>query len=224
MKRCVRYQVKCVLPMVGAIAGFAAVVLLGNLLLGKGENALGHLSQLLSIYLQAFPLVNAMFMLVYGVSLFSTYFNNGLAMGATRKDLFWSAQLGGLMLLAAGWAIQLVFDLIIARMGLGQTGDYWLDIVPGSWNLMLLPVFLLIIAAGGWVGRIMCRRTVLGIVLLVVGILVCMVLLMISVLLYDPLDLQRWGNLTEIVTGISIILFVLAEILLWRESKKVVVK
>lgn len=221
MKRCVRYQLRSALVMVAAIAAVAAVVLVGNLIFGGNVDG-GGLKGLLVSYLNSFPILNGIFMMVYGASLFSSYFDTALTMGARRRDIFWSGQVGLLVMLAGGWAAQLVIDLVCTELGwdfIGQWGT-----MPASRNWALLPVFLVLLIGGAYLGRIMYRKPVLGVVLMVLGTILCIGLMVAAIFISRAQRSGLWGDLFWLISAVSLVLFAVLELLLWREIRKAVIR
>ena len=92
----------------GAILGFAAIVIAGAYLTGVPQGA----NNLFRTYFGTFPLLTLIMLFLFSYALCTSNLNLALSFGARRRDFFFAIQ--GVLLLYAGvcWALQAVMSAI----------------------------------------------------------------------------------------------------------------
>ena len=129
----------------GAIFGFAAIVIVGCYITGVPNDL--ETSNLFETYYCMFPTMILMCLFLYAFALCTNNLNLGLSMGARRVDFFWALQ--GIMLFYAAvcWGLQL-FMTAFPAMANWEVRERWalLDMFDGRvWVFPLVCIVLMVL-------------------------------------------------------------------------------
>lgn len=216
---------------IGAILGFAAIVIVGCYATGvPGDREIGNLFE---TYYVMFPTMILLMLFLYAFALCTNNLNLGLSMGARRGDFFWAVQ--GIMVFYAGacWALQL-FMTAFPSIANWEVRERWmlLDLFDGRpWMFPLVCMVLMVL--GCLSGLVMVKNKIWGSILVTVSIIV-MVFAMVFMILsaetgvMDILLDSEWGWFFAVLpkAGIAVLTVsaVGGEFLIWRVIQRYVVR
>ncbi len=215
----------------GAIVGFAAIVIVGCYATGVPDHT--EVGNLFETYYAMFPTMVLLCLFLYAFALCTNNLNLGLSMGARRGDFFWALQ--GIMVFYAAvcWVLQW-FMSVFPAVANWEVRDRFrlLSTFSGKpWTFPLLCVILLVL--GCLSGLLMVKSKILGTIVVVISIFVTMgatVFLILSVdtrmmdFVYDTEWKWLFTTLPKIVTGALAVSFVGGELLIWRTIQRYVVR
>ena len=222
MKRSFRYLLLNDYYTFLAMLTFAAIILVGNFLVGGQLEGQHFFANLFVAYLNAWPLMCALILAGVCATIHSGYASIAISMGARRRDFFWANQLNFLVYLVFSWVTQLVLDTFSDHFGWDSMG-LW-GTIPPSRNLTLIPVLLLMMTAGSCLGILLSRKPKLGILVSTIGVLLCIAVLIAVMFIGGSEQPDAWGNLPWLIPAISAILALVFDGILWHFSRKIVVR
>lgn len=216
---------------IGAILGFAAIVIVGCYATGvPGDREIGNLFE---TYYAMFPTMILLCLFLYAFALCTSNLNLGLSFGARRTDFFWAVQ--GMMVFYAliCWGLQLFMTAFpaIANWEVRERLAL-LDMYDGRpWMFPLVCMVLMVL--GCLSGLVMVKNKIWGSILVTVSIIV-MVFAMVFMILsaetgvMDILLDSEWGWFFAVLpkTGIAVLTVsaVGGEFLIWRVIQRYVVR
>lgn len=231
MVRSFRFLLNFAWINLGAIFGFAAIVIAGCYVTGVPTNA--ENGNLFETYYAMFPTMLLLILFLYAFALCTNNLNLGLSMGARRADFFWAIQ--GIMVFYAGicWVLQLFMAAFPALAG-WEVRERWalLNLFGGRVWVFPLVCFVLMVL-GCLSGLVVVRRKVLGFILVTVSVIL-MVLVTIFMLLYTDTRIEiflvgsRWAGLWAALPRAGAAVLALSavggELLIWRTIRRYVVR
>lgn len=206
----------------GAVLGFAAVVVAGSFATGVGHGA----ENLFATYYGAFPLVILFVLFIYAFALCTSNLNLGLSFGARRKDFFWALQ--GIILVYAGvgWLVHLAMSWVPKLGNWTETGRWTLIWSFGGdavWVFPAICVTMMVLGCLG--GLVFCKSKLWGTAIIILAVFLLMVG---TILLFVMADLDAWaflmgsmwhglwGSLPAILTIVMLAALVGSEAAIWR--------
>lgn len=154
----------------GAIFGFAAVVIVGCYATGVPGSLRVH--NLFETYYAMFPTMILLMLYLYAFSLCANNLNLGLSMGARRADFFWALQANMAFYAAACWMLQLFMSALPALAN-WEFRERWalLDLFGGRiWAFPLMCMVLMVL--GCLSGMAMMKTKIVGTILVMLSIFV----------------------------------------------------
>ncbi len=215
----------------GAIFGFAAIVIAGCYLSGVPNNA--ENGNLFETYYAMFPTMLLLFVFLYAFALCTNNLNLGLSMGARRADFFWALQ--GIMAFysVVCWLLQLFMSAFPAIAN-WEVRDRWalLDLFGGRvWVFPLVCLVLMVL--GCLSGMVVVKNKVLGAILVTVSVIVMMgvtVFMLLSadtnimVFLLETEWAWLWVALPKVMTAVLAVGAAGGELLIWRTIQRYIVR
>ena len=215
----------------GAIFGFAAIVIVGCYITGVPNDL--ETSNLFETYYCMFPTMILMCLFLYAFALCTNNLNLGLSMGARRVDFFWALQ--GIMLFYAAvcWGLQL-FMTAFPAMANWEVRERWalLDMFDGRvWVFPLVCMVLMVL--GCLSGLVLVKSKILGGVLVTISIFVMIFVTIFMILsadtgVMDTLLDSEWGWFFAVLpkAGLTVLSVgaVGGEFLIWKVVQRYVVR
>lgn len=215
----------------GAIFGFAAIVIVGCYATGVPESL--RTSNLFETYYAMFPTMILMFLFLYAFAMCTNNLNLGLSMGARRRGFFWGLQANMAFYAAVCWGLQLFMSAFPSLAGWAYR-ERWglLNLFGGRvWVFPLMCAALMVL--GCLSGLVMARNKALGGVLVTVSIFV-----MIGATTFMLLSTNAgvmahlveanlgwlWTTLPKILIAVLAAGAVGGELLIWRVIQRYVVR
>ena len=231
MGRSFRFLLNFAWTNLGAIFGFAAIVIAGCYVTGVPNNA--ENGNLFENYYAMFPTMILLCLFLYAFALCTNNLNLGLSMGARRNDFFWALQ--GIMVFYAVicWALQLFMSAFPALAG-WEIRDKWalLDLFGGRvWVFPLVCLVLMVL--GCLSGMVVVKHKVLGVILVTLSVFImmgatCFMILLTETKIMDFLLDTEWGwlwtTLPKVMAAMLIVCAVGGELLIWRTIQRYVVR
>lgn len=231
MVRSFRFLLQFTWVNLGAIFGFAAVVIAGCYATGVPDNLTpGNLFQ---NYYAMFPTMILLMLFLYAFSLCTNNLNMGLSMGGRRRDFFWALQ-GNLVFYAViCWMLQLFMSAFPAIAN-WEVQEKWalLDLFGGrTWAFPLACIVLMIL--GCLSGMVVVKNKILGSILITVSIFL-MVAVIVFMVLSTETELMvylletEWAWLWTILPKVTAAVLAAAaaggELLIWRVIQRYTVR
>ena len=231
MEKSFRFLLSFAWVNVGAIFGFAAIVIAGCYATGVPGDI--DTSNLFETYYVMFPTMILLMVFLYAFALCTNNLNLGLSMGARRTDFFWALQ--GIMAFYAVvcWALQL-FMTAFPAVANWEVRERWalLDLFGGRvWAFPLVCMVLMVL--GCLSGLVMVKSKRLGSILVTVSILVMVFVTIFMILsadtgVIDTLLDSEWGWFFAVLpkAGAAVLAAgaVGGELLIWRVIQRYVVR
>lgn len=222
MKRSFRYLLLFDRYAIPPILIFAAVVLGGNLLMNGRGSGTNSFFSLFVTYLNAWPVMCGFIVSFLYVAIYSMYYSLALSMGASRRDYFWANQLNFLLCAGFLWITQLVMDGCSSHFG-WESMELW-GTVPPSQNPALLPVLLLLMAAGSCLGLLYVQKPRLALFVMALSGAAFAALLVAAMFISGSGASDLWSDLPWLIPSVCTVLALLFDVLLWHFSQKTVVR
>ncbi len=231
MGRSFRFLLNFAWTNLGAIFGFAAIVIVGCYVTGvPGDPNVGNLFE---TYYAMFPTMILLCLFLYAFALCTNNLNLGLSMGARRNDFFWALQ--GIMVFYAVicWALQLFMSAFPALAN-WEIRDKWalLDLFDGRvWAFPLVCMVLMVL--GCLSGLVMVKSKIAGATLVTISIFVMIFVTVFMILsadtgIMDYLMETEWGWLWTTLPRIMIAVLSIGalggEFLIWKVVQRYVVR
>ncbi|MDY3905577.1 MAG: hypothetical protein SOZ47_02095 [Lawsonibacter sp.] len=205
----------------GAILGFAAIVIAGAYLTGVPQGA----NNLFRTYFGTFPLLTLIMLFLFSYALCTSNLNLALSFGARRRDFFFAIQ--GVLLLYAGvcWALQAVMSAIPDLFGWTSV-DRWsfLMSLGGLTNWQYPLACLTIMTLGCLCGLLYVRSKGWGVLVMVVTILGGIAATMVLLIFSDSQPGTPGALTATILTCGSVGVIAVCELLIWRTVHRFVVR
>lgn len=205
----------------GAILGFAAIVIAGAYLTGVPQGA----NNLFRTYFGTFPLMTLIMLFLFSYALCTSNLNLALSFGARRRDFFFAIQ--GVLLLYAGvcWALQAVMSAIPDLFGWTSV-DRWsfLMSLGGLTNWQYPLACLTIMTLGCLCGLLYVRSKGWGVLVMVVTILGGIAATMVLLIFLDSQPGTPGALTATILTCGSVGVIAVCELLIWRTVHRFVVR
>ena len=231
MGRSTRFLLQFTWPNLGAVLGFAAVVIAGCYAVGADRDPMT--GSLFERYYDMFPIMLLLCMFLYGCSLCTSNLNLGLAMGSRRVDFFWAVQGNFVLCAAACWGLQQFMAVFPALAGWAPR-ERWamLHLFSGrAWAFPLMCAALMVL--GCLCGLVLAKSKLWGTLLITLSILAAIGVTVVLLLsadssLMDYLYRSRWGWLwSALPSGMTALLGLGAaggELMIWRTIQGYVVR
>ena len=231
MVRSFRFLLNFAWINLGAIFGFAAIVVAGCYLTGVPNSA--ENGNLFETYYAMFPTMILLILFLLAFSLCTNNLNLGLSMGARRTDFFWVLQ--GIMVFysVVCWLLQL-FMAAFPGLAHWQVRDRWalLNLFGGRvWAFPLICLVLMVL--GCLSGMLMVKHKIIGTILITVSIIIMVVVTVFMLLFTDA----RMGEpfreaglgwvftvLPKVMIGVLAVGAVGGELLIWNVIQRYVVR
>ena len=231
MVKSLRFLLNFTWVNLGAIFGFAAIVIAGCYVTGVPNNA--ENGNLFENYYAMFPTMILLCLFLYAFALCTNNLNLGLSMGARRNDFFWALQ--GIMVFYAVicWALQLFMSAFPALAN-WEVRDRWmlLNLFGGRvWAFPLVCMVLMVL--GCLSGLVMVKSKIAGATLVTISIFVMIFVTVFMILsadtgIMDYLMETEWGwlwtTLPRIMIAVLSIGAVGGEFLIWKVVQRYVVR
>lgn len=205
----------------GAILGFAAIVIAGAYLTGVPQGTVN----LFRTYFGTFPLMTLLMLFLFSYVLCTSNLNLALSFGARRRDFFFAIQ--GVLLLYTGvcWALQAVMSAIPDLLGWTSV-DRWsfLMSLGGLTNWRYPLACLAIMTLGCLCGLLFVRSKGWGVLVMVFTILGGISATMVLLILSDSQPGTPGALTATILTCGAAVLTVVCELLIWRTVHRFVVR
>lgn len=205
----------------GAILGFAAIVIAGAYLTGVPQGA----NNLFRTYFGTFPLLTLIMLFLFSYALCTSNLNLALSFGARRRDFFFAIQ--GVLLLYAGvcWALQAVMSAI-PDLFAWTSVDRWsfLMSLGGLTNWQYPLACLTIMTLGCLCGLLYVRSKGWGVLVMVVTILGGIAATMVLLIFLDSQPGTPGALTATILTCGSVGVIAVCELLIWRTVHRFVVR
>lgn len=205
----------------GAILGFAAIVIAGAYLTGVPQGA----NNLFRTYFGTFPLLTLIMLFLFSYALCTSNLNLALSFGARRRDFFFAIQ--GVLLLYAGvcWALQAVMSAI-PDLFAWTSVDRWsfLMSLGGLTNWQYPLACLTIMTLGCLCGLLYVRSKGWGVLVMVVTILGGIAATMVLLIFSDSQPGTPGALTATILTCGSVGVIAVCELLIWRTVHRFVVR
>ena len=211
----------------GAIFGFAAVVIVGCYATGVPDNP--ESGNLFETYYSMFPTMILLCLFLYAFALCTNNLNLGLSFGGRRGDFFWALQ--GIMVFYAAicWALQLFMSAFPALAN-WEARERWTLLNLFGGRVWVFPLVCLVLMVLGCLsGMVVVKHKVLGGILVTLSIFVMIfvtvfMLLSAETSLLDFLAGSVWNDLPKILVGALAAAFAGGEVLIWRTIQRYVVR
>ncbi|WP_251315956.1 hypothetical protein [Flintibacter muris] len=231
MVRSFRFLLQFTWINLGAIFGFAAVIIAGCYVTGVPDNL--RVGNLFETYYAMFPTMILLCMFLYSFSLCTNTLNLGLSMGGRRRDFFWAVQSDMVVYTAICWGLQMFMSAFPALAN-WEFRERWelLNLFGGRvWAFPLACIVLMIL--GCLSGMIMVKNKVLGTIVLTLSIIVMLgvtVFMILSteteimVYLLDSKWSWMWSTLPKVMAAVLAAGAVGGEALIWWVIQRYVVR
>lgn len=215
----------------GAIIGFAAIVIAGCYATGIPDNPTR--GNLFETYYAMYPTMILLMLYLYAFALCTNNLNVGLSMGARRTDFFWAIQGNMLFYTAICWVLQL-FMSVFPAVANWEVRERWelLHLFDGRAWVFPLVCFVLMVL-GCLSGLVTVKHKILGSILItlsifiMVGVTVFMLLSTGTELMVYLLDSEwawLWTILPKVTAAVLAVAAVGGELLIWRTIQRCVVR
>ena len=203
-----------------AVLGFAAAVTLGAYTTGVPNGA----ENIFRTYFGSFPFTALIMVFIFAFALCTSNLNTALSFGGRRQDYFWALQAIILVYTGVCWALQIVMSAIPVVFHWEEV-DYWTVLMSlGTSSSWLYPLVLLsIMSLGCMCGLAFARSKVLGVILFSVAMVAFMAALVL-LLLGSGHTIGLWGCLPMILVLVTLAVFAVNEIFIWRTIHRYVVR
>lgn len=231
MGRSFRFLLNFAWTNLGAIFGFAAIVIAGCYATGVPNNA--ENGNLFETYYAMFPTMILLCLFLYAFALCTNNLNLGLSMGARRTDFFWALQ--GIMAFYAVvcWALQLFMSAFPALAN-WEVRERWilLNLFGGKVWVFPLVCFVLMVL-GCLSGLVMVKNKIIGTILVTLSVLVMtgvtiFMLLSADTNIMDALLETQWArlwiSLPKVMIAVLAVGAVGGEFLIWRTIQRYIVR
>ena len=231
MGRSFRFLLNFAWTNLGAIFGFAAIVIAGCYVTGVPNNA--ENGNLFENYYAMFPTMILLCLFLYAFALCTNNLNLGLSMGARRNDFFWALQ--GIMVFYAVicWALQLFMSAFPALAN-WEVRDRWMLLNLFGGRVWLFPLVCMVLMVLGCLsGLVMVKSKIAGATLVTISIFVMIFATVFMMLSADTgvmsyLVETEWGwlwtTLPRIMIAVLSIGAVGGEFLIWKVVQRYVVR
>ena len=231
MGRSFRFLLNFAWTNLGAIFGFAAIVIAGCYVTGVPNNA--ENGNLFENYYAMFPTMILLCLFLYAFALCTNNLNLGLSMGARRNDFFWALQ--GIMVFYAVicWALQLFMSAFPALAN-WEVRDRWMLLNLFGGRVWLFPLVCMVLMVLGCLsGLVLVKSKILGTILVTISIFVMIFVTVFMILSADTgvmnyLVETEWGWLWTTLPRIMIAVLsagaVGGEFLIWKVVQRYVVR
>ena len=231
MGRSFRFLLNFAWTNLGAIFGFAAIVIAGCYVTGVPNNA--ENGNLFENYYAMFPTMILLCLFLYAFALCTNNLNLGLSMGARRNDFFWALQ--GIMVFYAVicWALQLFMSAFPALAN-WEVRDRWMLLNLFGGRVWLFPLVCMVLMVLGCLsGLVMVKSKIAGATLVTISIFVMIFVTVFMILSADTgimnyLMETEWGwlwtTLPRIMIAVLSIGAVGGEFLIWKVVQRYVVR
>ena len=231
MTRTLRFLLSTTWVNLGAIFGFAAIVIAGCYATGvPGSPRTGNLFE---TYYAMFPTMVLLMLFLYSFSMCTNNLNMGLSMGARRKNFFWAIQANMAFYAAVCWALQLFMSALPALAN-WEVRERWTLLSPFGGRVWAFPmVCVALMILGCLSGMVMVRNKIAGTLLVMLSVFVMIgttVVMMLSTdtnimfYLYGTRWSWLWAVLPKAVTVGLAAGAVGGELLIWRSVQRYVVR
>ena len=231
MGRSFRFLLNFAWTNLGAIFGFAAIVIAGCYVTGvPGSPSVGNLFE---TYYAMFPTMILLCLFLFAFAICTSSLNLGLSMGARRKDFFWAIQGNMAFYAVVCWGLQLFMSAFPALAG-WELRAKWalLDLFDGRvWVFPLVCMVLMVL--GCLSGLVMVKSKIAGATLVTISIFVMIFVTVFMILSADTgimnyLVETEWGwlwtTLPRIMIAVLSIGAVGGEFLIWKVVQRYVVR
>ena len=215
----------------GAVFGFAAIVIVGCYITGVPGNP--NVGNLFETYYAMFPTMILLCLFLYAFAMCTNNLNLGLSMGARRRDFFWAIQGNMAFCAVVCWGLQLFMSAFPALAN-WEIRDKWalLDLFDGRvWVFPLVSMVLMVL--GCLSGLVLVKSKILGTILVAISIFVMIFVSAFMILSADTgvmnyLVETEWGWLWTTLPRIMIAVLsagaVGGEFLIWKVVQRYVVR
>ena len=215
----------------GAVFGFAAIVIVGCYITGVPGNP--NVGNLFETYYAMFPTMILLCLFLYAFAMCTNNLNLGLSMGARRRDFFWAIQGNKAVCAVVCWGLQLFMSAFPALAN-WEIRDKWalLDLFDGRvWVFPLVCMVLMVL--GCLSGLVLVKSKILGTILVAISIFVMIFVSAFMILSADTgvmnyLVETEWGWLWTTLPRIMIAVLsagaVGGEFLIWKVVQRYVVR
>lgn len=220
MIRTFRYFLRNAKINLGALLGFAAIVLAGAIVTGVPDGA----DNLFGTYFGTFPLISLLVLFLYSFALCTSCLNLALSFGARRRDYFWAVQANMVVYAAAATALQAIMSAIPHLLG-WQNIDKWAILLSlGNWSGWVFPLLCLCLQIlGSMCGLLQVRSKILGAIVMTAAMLVGIAATVL--LLIAPLNSGHvWGQLPLALGAVTMTASVVGEVVMWKTIHNYVVR
>lgn len=231
MGRSFRFLLNFAWTNLGAIFGFAAIVIAGCYATGVPNNA--ENGNLFETYYAMFPTMILLCLFLYAFAMCTNNLNMGLSMGARRKDFFWAVQVNMAFYAVICWGLQL-FMSAFPVLANWEIRDKWalLDLFDGRvWAFPLVCMVLMVL--GCLSGMVVVKNKVLGAILVTLSVFVMIGVTVFMTLsadtgIMDYLAETEWGwlwtTLPRMMIAVLAVGAVGGEFLIWRTIQRYIVR
>ena len=231
MGRSFRFLLNFAWANLGAIFGFAAIVIAGCYVTGVPNNA--ENGNLFETYYAMFPTMILLILFLYAFALCTNNLNLGLSMGARRTDFFWALQ--GIMVFYSlvCWALQLFMSNFPALAN-WEVRERWalLELFGGRVWIFPLVCFVLMVL-GCLSGLVVVKSKILGGILVTVSVIIMVVMTVIMLLYTDDYVIATvsntewgwfWDALPKVMAAVLAAAVVGGELLIRRTIRRYIVR
>ena len=231
MGKSVRFLLQFTWVNLGAIFGFAAIIIAGCYATGIPHDL--DTSNLFETYYSMFPTMILLCLFLYAFSLCTNNLNLGLSMGARRRDFFWAIQGNMAFYAVICWGLQLFMSAFPALAN-WEVRERWelLNLFGGRvWVFPLVCMVLMVL--GCLSGLVLVKSKILGTILVTISIFVMIFVTAFMILSADTgvmnyLVETEWGWLWTTLPRIMIAVLaagaVGGEFLIWKVVQRYVVR
>ena len=231
MVRSLRFLLNFTWVNLGAIFGFAAVVIAGCYVTGVPDDP--NAGNLFETYYAMFPTMILLCLFLYAFAMCTNNLNLGLSMGARRRDFFWAVQGNMAFYAVVCWGLQLFMSAFPALAG-WEVRERWelLNLFGGRvWVFPLVCMVLMVL--GCLSGLVMVKSKIAGTILVTISIFVMIFATVFMILSADTgvmsyLVETEWGWLWTTLPRIMIAVLsagaVGGEFLIWKVVQRYVVR
>lgn len=215
----------------GAIFGFAAIVIVGCYATGVPDNP--SVGNLFETYYAMFPTMILLCLFLYAFAMCTNNLNMGLSMGARRRDFFWAVQGNMAFYAVVCWGLQLFMSAFPALAN-WEIRDKWalLDLFDDRvWAFPLVCMVLMVL--GCLSGMVVVKNKVLGAILVALSVFVMIGVTVFMILsadtgIMDYLMETEWGwlwtTLPRMMIAVLAVGAVGGEFLIWRTIQRYIVR
>lgn len=223
-----RFLLNFALINLGAIFGFAAVVIAGCYATGIPDDP-AH-SNLFETYYAMFPTMILLILFLYAFALCTNNLNLGLSMGARRWDFFRALQVIMLFYTVVCWALYR-FMSVFPAIANWAVRERWSLLATYSGNPLTYPLLCLVMLVLGCLGGLlMVKSKVLGTIVVILSVLVMTGATAFMLLFTETnvIVLFEWAwlftTLPKLLAGVLAVSFVGGELLIWRTIRRYTVR
>ena len=231
MGKSVRFLLQFTWVNLGAIFGFAAIIIAGCYATGIPHDL--DTSNLFETYYSMFPTMILLCLFLYAFAMCTNNLNLGLFMGARRRDFFWAIQGNMAFYAVICWGLQLFMSAFPALAN-WEVRERWelLNLFGGRvWVFPLVCIVLMVL--GCLSGLVMVKSKIAGTILVTISIFVMIFVTVFMILSADTgimnyLMETEWGWLWTTLPRIMIVVLsagaVGGEFLIWKVVQRYVVR